>query len=237
MDKKLRNIQLEVLKLFSNKAKKFALCGGTALELCYLDHRFSVDLDFFSPEYDVKEVEKLIAFFEERLKVKVRLEADFVRAGRARIRFYTIQLRGQKRPLKLDFVEDVLIKSPKIKKTNGIRAYCAKNIYFQKIAAVTGTQFEFDQIGRRIAQGRQAARDVYDIYMLSKKIMPLHLFLSIVPEQFRRGMVHWYRSFSRNALKLELLDLDIYDKNFDSQEMIQYLEDEIKLFVRKGILK
>ncbi|MBI4706345.1 MAG: nucleotidyl transferase AbiEii/AbiGii toxin family protein [Candidatus Omnitrophica bacterium] len=90
MDKKLRKIQLEVLRLFSNKAKKFALSGGTALELCYLHHRFSSDLDFFSPKYDIKEIENLIAFFEEKLKTKIKLEADFAIAEKARVRFYTV---------------------------------------------------------------------------------------------------------------------------------------------------
>ena len=46
MDKKLRKAQLEILRIFSLRAGSFALAGGTALELYYLHHRFSVDLDF-----------------------------------------------------------------------------------------------------------------------------------------------------------------------------------------------
>jgi hypothetical protein len=72
--------------------------------------------------------------------------------------------------------------------------------------------------------------------MLSKKIKPLHIFLKKSPQYLQRGIVHWYRTFSRQDLKLTLLDLDIYDKQFDSREMIVYLEDEIKKFA-KGIVE
>lgn len=45
----------------------------------------------------------------------------------------------------------------------------------------------------------------------------------------------WYRTFSRQDLKLALIDLDIYELNFNSREMIVYLENEIKQFIRKVI--
>lgn len=47
MDRAIRKAQKDVLKVFAGKAKDFALAGGTALELYYLHHRFSADLDFF----------------------------------------------------------------------------------------------------------------------------------------------------------------------------------------------
>jgi len=114
-----------------------------------------------------------------------------------------------------------------------VRVYDAENIYFQKICAVTGTTLREDETGREVTQGRNEARDAFDIYMLSKKIRPLHVFLKEVPAQQQRGMIHWYRSFSRQELKLSLLELDIYDKNFDSREMIVCLEDEIKKFAKE----
>ncbi|MBW2552855.1 MAG: hypothetical protein KAS98_05075 [Deltaproteobacteria bacterium] len=48
-------------------------------------------------------------------------------------------------------------------------------------------------------------------------------------------MVHWYRTFSRQQLKLDLLDMAIYDPKFNSAEMIMYLENEIKHFMREVI--
>jgi hypothetical protein len=111
-----------------------------------------------------------------------------------------------------------------------------KNIYLQKLAAVAGTRIQEDEVGREIMLGRRSeARDAFDIYMLSKKIIPLHKFLAGAPQQFQRGVVHWYRTFSRQDLKIGLLDLEIYDKKFDAREMIVYLENEIKKFMQKAI--
>lgn len=71
--------------------------------------------------------------------------------------------------------------------------------------------------------------------MLSEKIQPLHIFLKKAPAYLQRGIVHWYRTFPRQEIKLSLLDLDIYDKQFDSKEMVIYLEDEIKKFTDEAI--
>jgi predicted nucleotidyltransferase component of viral defense system len=61
MDSAIRTAQKEILRVFSKTAGNFALAGGTALELFYLHHRFSVDLDFFSPTYSISEIERLVA--------------------------------------------------------------------------------------------------------------------------------------------------------------------------------
>jgi predicted nucleotidyltransferase component of viral defense system len=203
--------------------------------LYYLRHRFSADLDFFSPKYDVTEINNLISAFEKQVKKKIHLESELTAGGKASVRFYTLPVKGSGRPLKIDFVEDVLFKRPVILKIEGVRVYSAENIYFQKIAAISGTQTEIDDVGRQIIEGRKEPRDVFDVYMLSKKIQPLHIFLKNVPAQLQRGIVHWYRTFSRQDLKLALIDLDIYEMNFNSKEMIVYLENEIKQFIKEVI--
>jgi hypothetical protein len=151
---------------------------------------------------------------------------------RARVRFYVIPVRGSDRPLKIDFVEDVVFKKPEIRKFDKVPVYSAENMYLQKIMAITGIEFSEDDIGRLHAGGRNKARDVFDLYMLSKKICELHIFLRQHPHQIKRGIVHWYQTFSRQDILLELLDLDIYDKNFDARKMIIYLEEEIKKFIK-----
>src|SRR4030042_6416803 len=105
MNTKLREAQKLILQAFSHKARDFALAGGTALELYYLHHRFSADLDFFSPKFDVREIQKLISAFEKQMNKKIRLESELTAGGKARIRFYTLPVRGSSRPLKIDFVE------------------------------------------------------------------------------------------------------------------------------------
>lgn len=235
MDIKIREAQLKILDIFSKETRDFALSGGTALELYYLQHRFSADLDFFSSKYDLTEINNLVSAFKKYFDNRIKLESEFVAAGRAKVRFYTVPIKNSSRHLKIDFVEDVIFTNPTVRKIKGVRVYGAEDIYLQKIVAVTGLHPEIDEIGRQIMEGRREARDIFDIYMLSQRVRPLHIFLKGLSQQFQRGMIHWYRTFSRQDIMLALLDLDIYDKKFDAKKMIVYLENEIKEFIKEVI--
>lgn len=236
MDKNIRKAQKDVLKVFSKYAGNFALSGGTALELYYLHHRFSVDLDFLSPKFNVKEIDAIVNEFKTYFKSDIKLENELMAGNKTRVRFYTMPLKYLERLLKIDFIEDVIFDSPDIENFKGVRVYAAENIYLQKIIAITGTRIKADNVGREIMQGRVEARDAFDIFMLSKKIKPLHLFLKKAPMHIQRGIVQWYRSFSRAELKLSLLELDIYESKFNSKEMIIYLEKEIEKFIQEAML-
>jgi predicted nucleotidyltransferase component of viral defense system len=233
MDAQIRQAQKRVLSLFSKESTSFALGGGTALELYYLHHRYSADLDFFSPQFTISEIDRLIAVLKKKMERNILLESEMMAGGKAKVHFYTVPVKDSERPLKIDFVEDVFFEAPVINVIDGVRIYSAENIYFQKIAAIGGTRSETDAVGRTVMEGRREARDVYDMYMLSKTIQPLQRFLHSVPSILQRGIVHWYRTFSRQELKLSLLDMAIYDKQFNSADMIKYLENEIKQFMRE----
>lgn len=233
MDKAIREIQMELLAAFAKAAKSFALAGGTALELFYLKHRFSRDLDFFSPKYDEKEIKRLLEIFSDKVSAKIKLENEFFSPDHARVRFYSLNKKATGVTMKIDFIEDVLFAKPDIRKFNHIPVYGAKEIYLQKITALTGTRLTEDEIGREVITGREEARDAFDIYYLSKKIEPLRLFMKKLKRPYQRGVVQWYRSFSRQELKLGISDLDIYDKKFDVSAMIRYLDNEIKGFMRE----
>ena len=232
MDSAIRSAQKQVLKIFTKRPGGFALAGGTALELFYLNHRFSSDLDFFSPAYCLPEIERLAAAFQEGCRRKLRLESDLEAPGKARVRFYTMPVQGARRPLKIDFVEDVLFEKPVILRKEGVPVYSAENIYLQKIAAISGVRTRRDELGRELYAGRGEARDVFDLYVLSEKVFPLHRFLPRAPLPWQKGIIHWYRTFSRQELKLALMDQEIYDPKFDSREMIRALEQEIQRFTR-----
>ena len=231
--KKIKEAQKCLLWAFSKRPGRFALAGGTALEFYYLHHRFSADLDFFSPSYDLKEIDGIISEFKKCGGCAVKLENEFISDNKAMVRFYSASFKSLKRPLKIDFVEDVFFAKPDIKKFDGVPVYSIENIYIHKMIALTGTQVREAAIGRQIMEGRLEARDAFDIYMLSKKIKPLHQFLKGLSSQLQRGVVHWYRTFSRQDLKLGLLDLDIYVNKFDAREMIVYLEGQIKKFIKE----
>ena len=235
MDLKLREAQKLVLKAFSQEAEDFALAGGTALELYYLRHRFSSDLDFFSRKYPVSEIDALVEAFEKHLDRKIHLESEFVSGNKARVRFYAISVNGSDRPLKIDFVEDVVCTSPGIRKIDGVRVYSVEGLYLHKIAAISGAQVITDEAGRQVSEGRKEARDVFDVYMLSKKIQPLHIFLRSLSPRFQKGIVHWYRTFSRQELKLALMELDIYDTEFKARGLVIYLENEVKQLAMEAI--
>lgn len=233
MDRALRSFQLEVLDIFKGIKSSFALAGGTALEIYYLQHRFSLDLDFFSATFNKNEIKKIVSAFRRLPGASLKMENE-VRIGRAASAiFYTLSKKGLKRPLKVDFIEDNLISRPKIVKFGGVPVYSVKDIYAQKIYAVSGTAMRYDDAGRDFFEGRKESRDIFDIYMLSKKVMPLHKFVEEMPRQAQRGLLHWYNTFSRHDLKIGLIDLDIYEKDFNSQEILIYLEGEVKKFIKR----
>lgn len=236
MNKELRNTQLQVLKAFPKKAGSFALTGGTALELYYLHHRFSVDLDFFSSNYDSSEIDDLVKYLAKSLGVPVKLESELIVGEMAKARFYSVMAKGLDRPLKIDFVEDVFRK-PDIVLIEGVPVYSGLSIYYQKIAAMAGTRFVEDEIGRTQIQGRNKARDAFDVYCLSQKIQPLSEFMKSLPRQMQIAMTRWYQSFSRQEMKLALLDLDIYDAQFDAGAMIHHLEAQMKQFMKGELSK
>ena len=236
METIIRNIQQKILKILAEYSKTFALSGGTALELYYLHHRFSKDLDFFSPNYNIKEINILVEKISQETKQKIKLKEELTTRGVAKVRFYAIPIKGHKEPLKLDFVQDVIFEKPIIKKFKGVPVYDVRNIYIQKIFAITGTHLVENHTGKEITTGRRVARDIFDIYKLSQEVCPLHKFLFNLPREQQRGMVQWYRSYSRQELKVDLLELDIYEKKFDSSEMISYLDNEMKKFIERILI-
>jgi hypothetical protein len=233
MDKRIAEAQNRVLRVFAEEAVGFALAGGTALERYYLHHRFSWDLDFFSPVYDEAEIERLTTAFKKRVDPRLKLQAELTAGGRARVRFYSMPVRGASRPLKIDFVEDVLTRTPKVRRFEGVRVYDVDCLYRHKVAAIAGVHRELDEVGRTVQEGRNEPRDVFDLYMLSTKVAPLHRILADLSPLYQKGMIHWYRTFSRQDLKLGVLDLDRYDPTFDARDMISHLENEIRLFAKE----
>ena len=231
----MRKKQLSILKAFSACSERFALAGGTALELFYLHHRFSADLDFFSQEYSSARVEKIVKNLELAVKGKIRVESEIELPGKSRVKVYSFAAKESARNLKIYFVEENLIKAPRIRKFAEVPVYDAQDIYYQKISAIAGAGERKDEFGRDMQSGRNQPRDVFDVYSLSRKIVPLSVFLRKLPAGIQRRIVHWYRNFSRQELKLGVLDLDIYDNNFDARKMVIYIENEIKDFIAKVV--
>lgn len=101
---KLYNLQDEVLTHIREEKTGFYLTGGTALSRCYLNHRYSDDLDFFmnySPSFsrDADALKKMLqSVYQERFKSQI--DQDFFK------RFFIVDTERQIE-LKIEFINDV----------------------------------------------------------------------------------------------------------------------------------
>ena len=233
MANRVQQIQAEVLEAVARADNfPFALAGGTALERYYLHHRFSRDLDFFSPVFEPAGVEEAVECIRDRLGYSISKEQEFIAERHAMVIFYSLSTAGLERPLKIDFVEDVIIRDPAVRKIEGVPVYGVEDIYFHKIVAVTGVGGVSNAAGRPMPLGRSEPRDAFDLYALSRKVRPLHVFLREVPRMYQRLFVRWAKTYSRIDMKIGLLDLDIYLEGFDAREMILHIDDEVGEFMR-----
>ena len=98
-----------------------------------------------------------------------------------------------------------------------------------------GTKLGMDETGREVITGRKEARDIVDVYYLSKKIYPLHKFIKKLPHYYKRGLIYWYRTYSRYDFKVEVLDLDIYDEEFNASDVIKHFDLEIKKIIKEVV--
>ena len=94
--------QDDVLRVIQKTRSSFYLTGGTALSRCYLNHRYSDDLDFFvnaNPEFK-KETRLII----DRLKEEPGWVMEI---GMVSDSFVRLSLEKEKVFLKIDFVNDI----------------------------------------------------------------------------------------------------------------------------------
>lgn len=97
---KLYPLQDKVLRLINSLETNFYLTGGTALSRCFVQHRYSDDLDFF--------VNDLPTFTEDVVKIQNELDRNFfVEIQRTGERFRRLMLKEQDTLLKLEFINDV----------------------------------------------------------------------------------------------------------------------------------
>ena len=139
-------LQDRVLKLIDDLDTPFYLTGGTALSRCYLNHRYSDDLDFFvndKPNFLII-VDSILINLNKEFKVKVIIRSKS---------YISLMINGI---LKVDFVNDVSFRYGKLeKKVIYSKVDNLENILSNKLSALIS---------------RDEAKDVVDILMISKKI-------------------------------------------------------------------
>jgi hypothetical protein len=95
-------VQDDLMKIVQNLEVDFYLTGGTALSRCYLNHRYSDDLDFFvneAPDFK-KQTETVVS--------AIRKAGMQIELGTASESFLRITVLKDEVSLKIDFVNDVI---------------------------------------------------------------------------------------------------------------------------------
>lgn len=156
------------------------LCGGTALARFWLDHRLSYDLDFFLPE-GFRARDLAVALSAAGIAFETQDLVDDMRQAN-QLHGYVVHV-GQR--LKVSFIEDAYFSLfPVIRQPLGaalVNTECIEGLYHRKLRTVSGHaaagSASFDG-------GRQTARDVFDLYVLSQAVMPLRPFMASLPYAF-----------------------------------------------------
>jgi len=225
--KKILKYQQAVLKALSRKAAGFYLAGGTALSLFYFQHRLSVDLDFFTRDFEFSAVKALVKHLEDVLGKEISLVGQTQDEKSSKMAVYNI-LFTKADILKIDFVEDTVELLKKPKDIDGIDVLSLEDIYVRKIYALAGMIKITDEAGRdKFIGGRADAKDFYDIYFLSHTFMPLSKFAAkYCGQTMKESLVKWFRTYDRMSMMDELLRLDT-DKAIDCKLMERHFKREI----------
>lgn len=173
-------------KIFSNEKNIFhgvqvILVGGTALARCYLQHRASYDLDFFvNARFDPVVIQKRLSEAGVKLKMVEVVNNPMFAAELHGV----VDVDGE--PLRVSIVEDIYAAMFPVKTIGGIRTETVEGLYHRKIRTITGSgEGVISSTGRTVQVGaRQTARDIFDLYVLSKEIKPI---LEFVREINRQG--------------------------------------------------
>ncbi|UOD51462.1 nucleotidyl transferase AbiEii/AbiGii toxin family protein [Orrella daihaiensis] len=174
------------------------LCGGTALSRCWLEHRISYDLDFFLPN-GFKVMDLAVAIKQAGISFETR---DLVQDDHKANQLHgDVFLEGQR--LKVSFIEDAYFELyPSVSKPFGeltVQTEEIPGLYHRKLRTVArhGQGEEPDSFDG----GRQKARDLFDLHVLSVKHMPLPGFIESLPYPFPTG------SFINGLVSMPWLEL------------------------------
>ncbi len=185
-------------KVFSNLVQigipNCILAGGTALSRYYLHHRVSYDLDFFVGG----------GFSPEKLsiaigRIGINLSDVHIESGSV----YAHQLHGYANAdesiVKISFVEDVYEDMWPKKKFGNVITEEIGGLYHRKLRTLSGSGYGKDTKG-----ARQTARDLFDAYVLSSQIQPIHSFLI---ESNQRGANFPQDALCANIMSMPWIDL------------------------------
>lgn len=227
MNKDLKNHQLHILKSLADQIDDFYLVGGTALSLFYFDHRESEDLDFFTKSFSPARVVQVVDYLKSQLPAAVELKVDNLsETNQIKVMVYNVQMEN--RIIKIDFVEDVYDLINPFLRRDGINILSVEDIYLKKIFAVGGFATGLNEVGQiKFEGGRQKAKDLFDLYYLSKKFLSLSEFVGQYCDQPRKeGIIRWFRKFDRLEMKIDLIDIKTKE-NIEFRDIDKHFQEEV----------
>ncbi|MEE8185265.1 MAG: nucleotidyl transferase AbiEii/AbiGii toxin family protein [Thermodesulfobacteriota bacterium] len=223
-------------KVFTSEGRLFPgaeiiLGGGIALAGCYLHHRISHDLDFFvSQRFDPRLILRRLQN-EGIILSEVEVESDPNFAAQLS---GLIEEGGER--IKVSFIEDIYTGMFPVKKIEGIRTETIEGLYHRKLRTITGVGETTSSTGRPISQGyRQTARDLFDLYVLSREVKPLGDFLIDINRHGANVSEIGVESGMRRMPWIDLMDefesLEIADKykGFGFLDIKRYFDDVLNL--------
>lgn len=171
---------------------KAKLCGGTALSRFYLKHRISYDLDFFVPTgFDAK---ALLNELARNVQIaNLEITHDPIKADQLH---FTVDVEGA--PVKISVVEDMYADFFPLLPSGlgGIMTESIDGLYHRKLRTVVGWAGPSDI---QPSGGRQTARDMFDLFVLSQAHQPLLSFIEQLPfafamQAFQEGLANmpWF---------------------------------------------
>lgn len=231
----LKNQQLQILQALATQIDDFYLVGGTALSLFYFDHRESEDLDFFTKNFSSERVVQVVDYLKKKISAAIDLKADNLsEANQIKMMVYNAQMENQ--IIKIDFVEDVLPLINPFQRKNEINVLSVEDIYLKKIYAVGGFASGLDDVGQvKFDGGRQKAKDLFDLYFLSKEFLSLSEFVARCCDQPRKeAIIRWFRRFDRMEMKIDLAEIKTKEK-IEFREIDKYFLNEINKILLEEI--
>jgi hypothetical protein len=206
----------------SPSLKNAKLCGGTALSRCYLNHRVSYDLDFFLP-FGFKPLDFARDIKSMGLKSRVTSIVDDPEKANQWHGF--IDFGGQS--LKVSLIEDAYFEVyPAVKNTiNGIKLLTESldGLYHRKILTISHPTGNGHSVG-----GRQTARDLFDLWVLSKSYCVIPDFIKTLPydypiECFEDGLQNmpWF------DLIKEFKELSILDNKWEKGKDVEVVRTSL----------
>lgn len=147
------------------------LCGGTALARAYLHHRISYDLDFFvDGQFDPDRLAVALG------KLGIKLDGVQIESGGRFVhQLVGFSPLGDVR-LKVSFIEDSYAGMfPRMPMPFGQTSFMTESIeglYHRKLRTVSGSGNS-----DKPTDGRQAARDLFDLFMLDRMVHKIPAFV------------------------------------------------------------